>query len=180
MSGLGGERVRGAGGVLREARQRVSGESAPEDGGALSSRGYTTSFTADQTPEEVFRAINNPRAWWSEGIDGTTDKVGGVFDYHYEDVHRCKVKVTGLTPGERVEWLVLDNHFDFTKDKGEWKNTKIVFAISKKGGRTEVRFSHLGLVPRYECYDICTDAWETYINGSLKSLIATGVGNPNR
>lgn len=146
----------------------------------MSSKGYTTSFSASQTPEEVFKAINSPREWWSEGIDGTTDKVGRVFDYHYEDVHRCKIKVTGLTPGKRVEWLVLDNYFDFTKDKSEWKNTRIVFEISKKGSKTEIRFTHVGLVPGYECYDICTDSWGFYIRGSLKSLIATGIGHPNR
>jgi hypothetical protein len=30
-----------------------------------------------------------------------------------------------------------------------------------------------------ECYDPCSNAWGTYINGSLRSLIATGKGQPN-
>jgi len=30
---------------------------------------YTTSFAVDQTPEQVFAAITNVRAWWSEEID---------------------------------------------------------------------------------------------------------------
>jgi hypothetical protein len=29
----------------------------------------------DQTPEEVFNAINNPRGWWSEEIEGNTNKL---------------------------------------------------------------------------------------------------------
>ena len=36
-------------------------------------RDYTTSFTVAQRPEQVFEAINNPRGWWSENIQGSTD-----------------------------------------------------------------------------------------------------------
>jgi len=88
---------------------------------------FTTSFSVDQTPEEVFKAINNVRGWWSEEIEGAADKLGAEFTYHYEDVHLCKVKITEFIPGKKVAWLVLDNYFDFTEDKTEWKGTKINF-----------------------------------------------------
>jgi hypothetical protein len=71
------------------------------------------------------------------------------------------------------------NHFSFTDDKTEWTGTDIVFEISGKGDKTEIRFTHIGLVPEYECYDVCSDGWGTYINGSLRALIATGKGRPN-
>lgn len=66
----------------------------------------------------------------------------------------------------------------FTKDKVEWNGTKIIFEISKKGSKTEIRFTHQGLIPRLECYDSCSNAWGSIINGSLKSFIATGKGKP--
>jgi hypothetical protein len=84
-----------------------------------------------------------------------------------------------LIPNERVAWLVTDNFFSFTQYKAEWKNTKVVFDIAKKGNKTEIRFTHEGLVPDYECYNVCSEAWGTYIRGSLKSLITTGMGSPN-
>jgi hypothetical protein len=53
------------------------------------------------------------------------------------------------------------------------------FEICKEGDKTQLTFTHIGLVPEYECYNICTDSWGNYIKGSLKSLIETGKGNPN-
>jgi hypothetical protein len=145
----------------------------------MSTRDYTKVFTVDQSPKEVFDAINNVRRWWSENIEGSTDKLGAVWKYQYEDVHRCKLRVTELVSGKKVVWLVQDNYFDFTRDKSEWKGTKIVFEISRKGNKTEVRFTHQGLVPQYECYEVCSDSWGSYIGGSLRNLITTGKGNPN-
>ena len=146
----------------------------------MNNRNFTTAFTVDQTPEAAFAAINNVRGWWSEEIDGSTDKRGGEFKYHFQDSHRCRLKITELVPGKKVVWRVLDNYFSFTKDKTvEWKGTDIIFDISKKGDQTEVRFTHQGLVPEYECYDACREGWSTYINGSLRDLITTGKGQPN-
>lgn len=74
---------------------------------------------------------------------------------------------------------MLDNYFSFTEDETEWKNTEIVFDISRTSDKTEVRFTHQGLVPEYECYDACSQGWGTYINSSLRDLIETGKGDPN-
>jgi len=73
----------------------------------------------------------------------------------------------------------LDNYFNFTKDKSEWKDTEISSEISRKGNKTEVRFAHPGLVPEYERFDVCSNAWGSYINGSLRSSITTGEGKSN-
>ena len=140
---------------------------------------YTTSFAVDEFPEEVFSAISNVRGWWSQAVEGDTDKLGAVFYYHYQDVHRCTFKITEFVPGKKVVWHVLQNYFNFVKDKTEWTGTDVVFEIARKGGKTEVHFTHVGLVPAYECYGVCSDAWSSYITGSLRDLITTGKGKPN-
>ena len=145
----------------------------------MSNQNFTTTLLVNQTPKEVFNAINNVRGWWSEEIEGNTDKLNAEFKYHYEDAHRCKMKIIEFIPNEKVVWLVLDNYFKFTKDKSEWTDTKIIFEISEKDGKTQIQFTHQGLVPAYECYDICRDAWSNYIHNSLRSLITTGKGLPN-
>jgi len=145
----------------------------------MTTKDFTTTILVDNTPEEVFNAINNVRGWWSEEIEGSTDKLNSEFDYHYEDVHSCKMKIIELAPNKKIVWSVLDNYFKFTKDKSEWKGTKIIFDIAKKDNKTEMRFTHEGLVPAYECYEICRDAWTGYIQKSLRNLITTGKGQPN-
>lgn len=140
---------------------------------------YTTAFTVDQSPEEVFDAINNVRGWWSGEIGGSTDKLGAEFTYRYQDLHRTTQKITELVPGKKVVWHVFDSHIDFVKDKTEWDGTDIVFEITKTGDKTELHFTHVGLAPAIECYGKCAGAWGFYINDSLRSLIATGKGDPN-
>lgn len=146
----------------------------------MSASDFTTSITVDQSPEEVFHAVNNPRAWWSMEIEGSTDKLDDVFNYHYKDVHRCKMKVVEMVRNEKVAWQVLENYFDFTDDKTEWTGTKIIFQITKQGNNALLSFTHQGLVPEYECYTVCFDAWSNYIKNSLRNLIATGKGQPNQ
>ena len=146
----------------------------------MNDQNFTTTFTVDQTPEEAFAAINNVRGWWSGEIEGSTDKLGDEFTYRYKDVHLSKQKIAESIPGTKVVWLVLDGYLNFVEDKSEWEGTKIAFEIAKKGGKTEVRFTHVGLVPDCECYGACSSAWGSYINGSLRSLIGTGKGQPNQ
>lgn len=145
----------------------------------MNNQDFTTTISVDQTPEEAFNAINNVRGWWSENIEGSTDKLGAEWTFRYKDVHFCKIKVTELVPGKRIVWRVLDNRFNFTKDTNEWKDTGIIFEVSKKENKTEIRFAHRGLVPEYECFGVCSNAWGSYINGSLRSLMTKGKGNPN-
>ena len=144
----------------------------------MNNRNFTTSFTVDQTPEAVFTAISNVRGWWSEGIEGHAEKVGDRFTHRVLDLHRCDIEVRDLVRGKKVVWTVVDNYFNFTEDKTEWKDTDIVFEIARIGDKTAVEFTHVGLVPEYECYNVCTDGWHTYIN-SLRDLITTGKGQPN-
>lgn len=145
----------------------------------MNDHNFTTSFTVDRTPDAVFAAINNVRGWWSQNVSGPTDKAGEAFDYRYRDLHRCRIRVVELVPGRKVAWHVEHNHFSFTSDDTEWTGTDIVFDIAERDGKTEVRFTHVGLVPDYECYDVCSDGWGTYIEGSLRSLIVSGEGQPN-
>ena len=144
----------------------------------MNERSFTTTVVVPATPHEAFTAINDVRGWWGRDVEGPTDKIGDEFTYYGEVVHRSVIRVEELVPGERVVWHVVDNWMSFVTDQSEWKDTRIVFDLSPTERGTEIRFSHLGLVPTYECYDTCFDAWSFFLQQSLPSLITTGVGRP--
>jgi hypothetical protein len=162
----------------------------------MSNQNFTTTLLVDESPSEVYKAIMNPRAWWSEEIEGETSKAGDIFDYHFEDIHRVKMRLTESVADKRVVWLVLENYFKpgifdkatgghakqdgFENDKAEWVDTHVVFDITKENGKTRLHFTHDGLVPDYECYDACVNGWSHYIQESLHKLITTGIGQPNK
>ncbi len=145
----------------------------------MKAQNYAVSFLVDQTPEEVFGAINNVRGWWSGEVKGNTDKLGAEFTYTVPGAHRSNQKITELMPGRKIVWHVVDADLSFVKDKTEWKDTDIVFEIAKKGNKTEVRFTHEGLVSAFECYKDCSNAWSMLVNGNLRKLIETGKDQPS-
>ena len=145
----------------------------------LDQQHYTTSFTVDQSPEEVFAAVSNVRGWWSGEVEGQTDKIGAEFTYRYKDLHRTTQKITELVPCKKVVWHVTDSDLSFVKDKQEWNGTDIIFDISAKDGKTEVRFTHAGLAPQIECYGNCSNAWGVLIKGNLRNLITTSKDQPD-
>ena len=145
----------------------------------MSEKNFSTSILVDQSPEQVFAAVNDVRGWWSGEIDGPTDRLGGEFTYRYKDFHRSTQKITELVPGKRVVWHVTDARLTFVPDQKEWNGTDIVFDIARKGAKTELRFTHVGLTPRIQCYGDCEGAWTFYIQESLRGLITRGSGQPN-
>ena len=62
------------------------------------------------------------------------------------------------------------------EDPEERTGTEIKFEISHNQGETEVRFSHQGPVPNFDCYEARSSGWGFYINGSLERLLTTGEG----
>jgi hypothetical protein len=144
----------------------------------MNDQNFTVVFTVDQTPEEVFAAVNNVRGWWTGEIEGCTDKLGAEFTYRYKEFHFSKQKITELIPGKKVVWRVVEGSLNFVADRSEWNGSEITFHISRQGDKTEIRFTHVGLVPAHECYNACSGAWGAYINESLRSLITTGKGEP--
>lgn len=144
----------------------------------MATENFTTTITVENPASEVFNAINNVRAWWQGEIEGDTNKLNDEFVYRMEEVHYSKQKIAEFIPNEKVVWLVTDSKLNPLKfkDESEWTGTKIIFEITEIDNKTQVRFTHVGLVPAFECYGDCSWAWGQLIEESLFSLITTGKG----
>ncbi|WP_448702233.1 SRPBCC domain-containing protein [Mucilaginibacter sp. AW1-3] len=146
----------------------------------MDNQNFNVSFLFDQSPEQVFNAVNNVAGWWSATVQGGTHKLNDEFVYRHGDVHYSKQKLTEVVPNKKVVWLVTDSELTFIEDKAEWTGTRVIFEITQQDGKTRLNFTHEGLVPQGECYSACTGpgGWPFYLH-SLSQLITTGKGHPD-
>jgi hypothetical protein len=137
---------------------------------------FTTSFTVEQGPEDVFQSIVNVGGWWTGDIEGSAAAMGDEFTYRYGGLHDSTQRVVEFVPNEKITWRVTEAKLTFVEDPGEWVGTDLVFDVRPSDEGTELRFTHRGLTPGLECYDQCSNAWGFFIRTSLRRLITTGEG----
>lgn len=139
---------------------------------------FNTTIMVDQSPMDVFDAVNNVRAWWCKAAKGDSIALHDEFMVDFVN-HWWAMRIIETVPGEKVVWQVTGSYMPWNKNKHEWTDTTLAFEISDEGGQTKLRFTHFGLVPQFSCFDGCSKGWTGYINISLKSLIMTGTGTPD-
>jgi Activator of Hsp90 ATPase homolog 1-like protein len=140
---------------------------------------YMSTILVKATTNKAFKSINDVAAWWTENIEGSSEKGNDVFIVHFGEAF-VTMKIVESVPDKRVVWNVTDCYLHWLADKKEWKDTRIVFDISAEGDSTRIEFTHVGLTPQVECYDSCVKGWDQYIKDSLSRLINEGKGLPQR
>lgn len=143
---------------------------------------YSTSIEVTAEPADVFNYINDVPGWFKDkGFAGTSTKLNDEFIFRYgsgDDAHHSKQKLVEVIHGKKVVWLVTDSRINWIeKNKEEWTNTKMVFEISAKAGKTVVSFTHEGLVPELGCYPDCVQGWDIIIKGWLFNFINESAGS---
>jgi len=78
---------------------------------------YTVSIKVNATIQEAFENINSVTKWWTENVEGSSQKLNDEFEVRFGDVHYSKQKLVEFVPDKKVVWLVTDSKLNFIKDK---------------------------------------------------------------
>lgn len=144
----------------------------------MKNQDYSVSLTINASVHEVFERINEVHLWWTNELKGSSTKLNDVFTVQFADIHLSTQKIIELIPDKKIVWLVTDSNLSFVEKADEWTNTTIVFELTEKNGKTQIDFTHVGLVPVIQCYDGCSKGWDYFIKGSLYKYLAEGKGSP--
>lgn len=94
------------------------------------------------------------------------------------------MQTTDLVPNELVELTCIKAHHEHSGlDSSilhEWKDTKLIWKISREDNKTQIVLIHEGLTPTLSCYAICEQGWDFFFAESLKRYLNTGEGSPYR
>lgn len=138
---------------------------------------YTASIIVDTTPKEAFNSINNISGWWTKDIEGHSEKLDDIFTVRFGETF-ITIQLIRLIPHAEIGWKVIDCYKHWLKDKKEWLDTTMSWKISAADNKTNIDFTHYGLIPGIECYNGCENAWNSYIKESLFKLINKEKGIP--
>jgi len=138
----------------------------------MENKNYTATIELVTSPKVVFNHIKEVSKWWSKDFEGRSTELNDEFVICHPERHYSKQKLTEVIPDKKFVWLVTESNLSWLKkNKNEWTNTKMIFEIISKGEKTVLNFTHEGLVPEKECYDMCSHGWDTVIKEWLVNFI---------
>lgn len=130
----------------------------------------------------VYQALTTQRGlrgWWTTTCHAG-EAVGSTIEVHFGTTRKL-LRIATLTPDREVRWECTEAHLDVPgviTNPSEWKGTTITFRLTPvSDSATTLTMTHTGLVPSFQCYDICTAGWRQYLS-SLKNFAEKGNGAP--
>ncbi|WP_282081220.1 SRPBCC family protein [Aquimarina algiphila] len=134
--------------------------------------------------EKAFEAITTEvNKWWGNVDNKVANEIGHEFSVFFEEDTEWRFVISELEEFRHVTWrCIYANHsFSGLKNiKKEWLNSEISFVFKGLSDEmVEVSFTHKGLTPNLNCYEICDAGWTHFVASSLKQYLETGIGAPN-
>ncbi|MCE7992954.1 MAG: hypothetical protein HEP71_13280 [Roseivirga sp.] len=129
----------------------------------------------------VFKAVTERiDEWWGE-VDIQPDADDVKFRVSFGEAF-WRFRVADFELNKRVSWECIESnqvHAGLRGIREEWLGTKLHWElIGNSDDQTKLSFTHEGLVPDFNCYEVCSDAWGFFIGNSLKALVESGTGQP--
>ena len=152
----------------------------------MENKNYHRTIVVNASAEEAMKKISQVNCWWKKDFSGSGEKLNDKFTVPFTEPSFVDFVVNELVPGKKVVWKVTDCFLPWFQDKKEWNNTEVVFQLLQENARpddpvgrskTKIDFTHIGLVPEVECYEVCEKGWNGHIN-TLLNFINDGKGLP--
>jgi len=144
----------------------------------MESQDYQNSITAHLSAQEAMTKISQVPKWWAKDFEGKSENPSDVFTIRFKSGDMYKLKVSEIIPDKKIVWEVIDSYQGWHKNHTEWTGTKIVWEIFSLNDGTEVKMTHVGLVPEFECFAACNRGWNYLIKESLQKLLDADKGMP--
>ncbi len=138
---------------------------------------FSTTIEVSTSPQEVFKILSDDVSnWWGgKDLSGKSSTLHDEFIINHPGAHYSKQQLMEVIPHQKLVWRVTESTLDWLKkNKHEWTNTKMIFELTQKNGKTTIHFTHQGLVPELECYDLVHQGWTTIITDYLFNYITSG------
>ncbi len=147
----------------------------------MTEQSYSKKLSVSANVESVYKAITKEiDKWWTVHSNEAIN-VGDILTVEFGEPYFMSMEVEDSIPNKLLVWHVVAANM-FTGESGinndEWIGTKIQWEISRAERGSDISLFHEGLVPSFECYDICKNGWDFFL-GSLKDFLDTGIGSPH-
>ncbi len=143
----------------------------------MENKNYHRTIMVNASVEDTMKKISQINLWWRKDFSGRAEKLKDTFTVPFGEPSFVDFIISEFLPNEKVVWKVTDCYLHWFQDKKEWNNTEVVFELSEENSKTKIDFTHVGLVPEIECYDVCEKGWNGHIN-TLMEFINEGKGLP--
>ncbi len=141
---------------------------------------FSIALSVKASAKETMKRISQVNLWWAKNFKGKAGKLNDKFSVYFGGTGDTYVDfiISEVIPNSKIVWQVTDCNLHWIKDKKEWKNTEVIWTLTKKGGKTQIDFVHKGVTPQSECYESCKPGWTHHLKDSLVKLIEKGEGFP--
>ncbi|MEW8496558.1 MAG: SRPBCC domain-containing protein [Candidatus Thiodiazotropha taylori] len=142
---------------------------------------YRSSIICPVSPSQAYRAIAEEMDQWWTPMSAPFLKTGDRAKTDFGGDSYWVFEARSLDDAKLIELDCVESHMvsDALDDPEEWRGTRLIFEFNEDKAGTEIRFTHLGLTPQFDCYEICKNGWDHYILTSLKNYLDGLGGMPN-
>ena len=138
-------------------------------------KNFDITIKVNVSTEEAMKRICHVKKWWATNIEGDTTNLNDVFTVRFGKTFST-IQITELIPDEKILWSILSSSLPLFKNEKVWNGTKILWEVSNTNNASEIRMTHIGLMPDKECYEDCNKGWKFYVGESLRKYITDDQG----